>query len=243
MPAAKNIFILGGTALARQLASTLVQQGHTVTTALAGRTQNPTLPDGEVHIGALGGATGLRDKLDTLAIDILIDATHPFAAQISQNAFDATQNSNIKIARLQTPPWPQTDNWINCDTYTDAADVLPKGARVLLTIGRQNLHHFTPRTDCIFLARMIENPPITLPQNFIVHFARPPFTTDDEQRLMSGHKITHLVTKNAGGTTTQTKLDAAKNLDIDVLMIARPVLPQVRTFNRCDDLIQWLKTI
>lgn len=243
MPATKNIFILGGTALARQLARVLVQQGHAVTTALAGRTQNPVLPEGNVQIGALGGPTGLREKLDAMAVDILVDATHPFAAQISQNAFDAVKNSSINLARLQTLPWPNADNWITCATYADATDALPESARVLLTIGRQNLHHFTPRTDCTFIARMIEAPPLTLPGNFTPHFARPPFTLEDEQQLMRDHKITHLVTKNAGGTTTQTKLDAAKNLGIAVLMIARPTLPQVRTFNNYETLTDWLKTI
>lgn len=236
MPAAKNILILGGTALARQLATKLVQNGHTVTTALAGRTKNPILPEGNIKIGALGGTSGLAEKLNNMAIDLLIDATHPFASQISQNAFAATQTTGTKLARLQTKPWPNDPNWINCTSYSEAAKSLPANARVLLTIGRQNLHHFHTRSDCVFIARMIEAPDLALPENFTAHFARPPFSIDDERQLMRAHTITRLVTKNAGGTTTHSKLNAANTLGIKTLMIARPDLPPCQIFNSVDEL-------
>lgn len=240
MPAAKNIFILGGTALARQLADTLVSHGHIVTTALAGRTKNPQVPHGDLQIGPLGGIAGLGKNLSTRAIDLLIDATHPFASQISHNAFAAAQATSIRLTRLQTAPWTSNTNWINCASYEEAAKALPNHACALLTIGRQNIHHFHTRTDCTFLARMIEPPEIKLPKNFNPHFARPPFSIEAEKELMRTNTITHLVTKNAGGTATRAKIDAAKNLSIPTLMIARPDLPTCETFNNVDDLIDAL---
>ena len=47
---------------------------------------------------------------------------------------------------------------------------------------------------------------------------------------MSRNAITHLVTKNAGGSATEAKLQAAREGGIHVLMIARPVKPEVPVF-------------
>lgn len=241
MPVPKKILILGGTRLARQLAKELHDNNFAVTTALAGRTENPILPDGQVQIGTLGGISGLSEKLKT--VDALIDATHPFAAQISHNAYEAARTTNTPLARLQTPPWiDEYTRWINCNDYQQAAKMLPKNAVTMLTIGRQNLAAFTQRPDCMFHARMIEQPEIALPSNFTCHFARPPFSTASEQVFMQTHKITHLVTKNAGGAVTNTKLEAAKNLGIAILMIARPTLPEIDTFSTPTQITNWLTT-
>ena len=84
---------------------------------------------------------------------------------------------------------------------------------------------------------MIEAPPAALPEHWTLLRERPPFTVDGETVLMTSHGITHLVTKNAGGSATEAKLQAARNLGIPVLMIARPAKPEVPGFGAVDDLL------
>ena len=91
----QKILILGGTAEARLLAAQLIEEGHSVTTSLAGRTVDPVLPDGEVRIGGFGGADGLAAYLRDEQFDRMIDATHPFARRISENAIKASAMSGI----------------------------------------------------------------------------------------------------------------------------------------------------
>ncbi len=225
-----RILILGGTGEARALATALIAAGHAVTSSLAGRTKSPILPPGDTRIGGFGGATGLAAYLTDHGFDLLIDATHPFAADISTNATTAAASTHVPFLRYERVPWPKPESavWVELPDMALAANALPRGARVFLTVGRQELAPFLTRPDCRFLARMIEIPP-GLPSAWEVLSDRGPFTLDNEMALLRTHAITHLVSKNSGGAQVAAKLEAAANLKIPVLMIARPPLPPART--------------
>ena len=220
-----NILILGGTAEARDLAERLVAQGHAVTTSLAGRTQSPLLPPGEVRIGGFGGVAGLAATLRAGAVDWLVDATHPYAGQISLNAVAASRETGVPLLRILRPAWTPPDgaNWTHVETTSEAAACLPPGARVLLTTGHAGLEQFLAREDCQFIVRLIETPAMAIPPHARLLQSRPPYGLADEIALMDGERITHLVTKNSGGGQTAAKLDAAMRLGVKVIMIARPV--------------------
>lgn len=219
-----NILILGGTREARQLASRLVALGHDVTTSLAGRTQDPILPEGRLRMGPFGGIAGLCAYLRAAKIDRLIDATHPYAGQISFNAVAGAAASGIRLVRYMRAPWTQKpgQDWTLVDTAQQAADALPPGANVLLTTGHAGLETYIERDDCFLLVRVIEPPDFLLPRHAQLVQTRPPYTVEAEVALMRRHDITHLVSKNSGGAQTEAKLDAAAQLGVSVIMIARP---------------------
>jgi precorrin-6A/cobalt-precorrin-6A reductase len=219
-----NILILGGTREARQLAGRLVALGHDVTTSLAGRTQDPILPEGRLRLGPFGGVAGLTAYLRAANIDRLVDATHPYAGQMSSNAVAAAEESGTRLIRFMRTPWSQKpgQNWTLLETAQQAADTLPPGANVLLTTGHAGLETYLERDDCLFLVRVIEAPDFALPPHAQLIQTRPPHPFDAEVALMRRHGVTHLVSKNSGGTQTAAKLDAAAELGVNVIMIARP---------------------
>ncbi len=223
----RRILIVGGTTEARELAGLLVDAGYEVITSLAGRTDTPRFPAGIVRIGGFGGKEGLARYIRENCIDLLVDATHPFAAQISANCVAAAADADVPLIRLERPAWkkPEGATWIEAGTAQDAADALPRGARVLLTVGRQELGPFLAYTGCHYTARMIEVP-AGLPDDWRVIAARGPFTLEDELHLMQERGITHLVTKNSGGTQVAGKLEAAVQLSIPIIVIKRPRLPK-----------------
>nr|WP_314261896.1 cobalt-precorrin-6A reductase [uncultured Devosia sp.] len=220
-----KILILGGTAEARELANRLVALGHEVTTSLAGRTQDPILPQGGLRMGGFGGIPGLAAYLRVAGIETLVDATHPYAGQISINAVAAAQAVHVPLIRYMRPEWEQQigDDWITVETMVEAAAVLPHNADVLLTTGHAGLEHFLARDDCQFVVRTIEAPDMALPRHASLLQTRPPYGLIDEMALMEREGITHLVTKNSGGKQTSSKLEAARRLGVKVIMIARPV--------------------
>jgi precorrin-6A/cobalt-precorrin-6A reductase len=219
-----KILILGGTAEARRLANRLVEAGHDVITSLAGRTQDPILPAGGLRMGKFGGIPGLAAYLRIAGIERLVDATHPYAGQISINAVAAAQTSGVPLIRLMRPAWEQQvgDDWLTVATAAEAAAALPASADVLLTTGHTGLAHFLERDDCQFVIRTIEAPAMDLPGHAHLVQTRPPYTLVDEVALMEREGITHLVTKNSGGEQTAAKLEAARKLGVKVIMIARP---------------------
>ncbi len=234
-----RILILGGTAEARELAERLVAMGHDVINSLAGRTSDPRRPAGTLRVGGFGGIPGLAAYLRAHRIERVVDATHPYAGLISINAVAAASHAAVPLVRFMRPAWPQPEGveWINLEDAEHAAAALPTGSRALVTIGSGEIQPFYRRRDCAILARMIEPPDRTPPAHVEVLLARPPFTVEDELRLMQRQRITHLVTKNSGSDQTMAKLSAAEILGIYVIMIVRPLLPQATEVATVEDTI------
>ena len=231
-----RILVLGGTTEARELAGRLP-----VISSLAGRTSDPRLPAGEVRIGGFGGPDGLAAYLRSAGIDVLVDATHPFAARISANATVAAEATGVPLLVLRRPGWTAGpgDDWHRVPDLASAAAALPRlGRRVFLTTGRQGIGAFAGRDECWFLARSVEPPAAPVPRHLEVLLDRGPFTLDGERRLLRDHRIDVLVSKDSGGPAA--KLAAAREHEIPVLLIDRPPIRAVATVATVDEAVAWL---
>jgi precorrin-6A/cobalt-precorrin-6A reductase len=229
-----TVLVLGGTSEARELAAELAgRPGLRVISSLAGRVRDPALPAGEVRIGGFGGAAGLAGWARAHNVDAVVDATHPFAETISAHAVAACAQAGLPLLRLTRPGWLEQpgDDWHHVGSLDEAAAILPSlGTRVFLTTGRQGLAAFAaPRPASLaalwFLIRCVDPPSGAMPANREVLLARGPYTPDAERALMRRFDINVLVTKNSGGSLTEGKLAAARDLGIPVVMIRRPAGP------------------
>jgi precorrin-6A/cobalt-precorrin-6A reductase len=241
----KRVLILGGTGEAAQLAAqAALLQGVEVITSLAGRTRRPVTPSGRVRIGGFGGDAGLVDYIQEQRIDLLIDATHPFAAQISLNAATAAHVCGLPHLLLVRPPWEsmEGDCWIEVESIAAAVSILPSVAqRVFLTTGRQDLAAFAPLKDLWFLMRMIDPPtPDTLLPPGTLVLERGPFALEDERELLKTYAIGVIVSKNSGGDATYAKIRAARELALPVVMIQRPAIPGGEQVADVGAALEWL---
>lgn len=230
MPA-ERILILAGTAEARALANALVAEGRDVISSFAGVTRDPLLPQGRIHTGGFGGAEGLIEFLRRETITAVVDATHPFAAQMSAHADAACAALSISLLRLERPAWvPEVvQAWQGASSMDEAVSLIPQGSRVLVTTGRKGLGKLLSREDLSGLIRTIEPPDEILPPQWAVLLDRPPHALPTELELMQRQSITCLLTKNAGGDATSAKLSAAAQLGATVVMIERPFKPPCAT--------------
>jgi precorrin-6A/cobalt-precorrin-6A reductase len=241
----KRLLILGGTGDAAELAAkaSVIEQIEVIT-SLAGRTRNPQVPTGIVRFGGFGGEAGLVAYLREAKIDLLIDATHPFAAQISWNAATAAASCNIPFLMFIRPAWQRLpgDEWIEVDSVEAAASVLPKFAkRVFLTIGRQQLAPFARLDSIWFLMRLIDPPaPEALVPSGMILCDRGPFVLDNERQLLIEYQIDTLVSKNSGGDATYAKIIAARELGLKVVMVKRPPTPPGEKVSNVESAMQWL---
>ena len=239
-----HVLVLGGTAEAVALANAAARR-FDVTYSLAGRTQSPSLPDNvTVRTGGFGGIAALSAWLLKRDIDLVIDATHPFAEQISANAATACDMTGSPRLRLLRPAWTSVpgDDWREVTDIAAAARLLPEiGSCGFLSIGRQELAVFADVPGVSFVARSI-NPPDgdnALPGATWLT-GRGPFTMEQETTLLRDHGIDVVVSKNAGGDATYAKIAAARDLSIPVVMIARPAPPLGETVATVDAALEWL---
>lgn len=224
-----EVLLLGGTSEARAAAGRLAADpGIAVTLSLAGRTASPPAPDGPValRVGGFGGADGLAAALVAEGYDLVVDATHPFAATMGRNAAAAAARAGVPILRLERPAWvPEPgDRWHRVPDLAAAAAALPAGRLCFLTVGAESLAPFAARPDVPFLVRSIEAPTVRLANARHVR-ARGPFEEAAERAFMAENGVERLVTKNAGGAATAAKLAAARALGVPVVMVERPPRP------------------
>jgi precorrin-6A/cobalt-precorrin-6A reductase len=220
-----KILLLAGSGEGRRLAKRLHDAGHDVLASLAGATQEAVRYDCDVRTGGFGGDQGFQDFLTSFAPDAVIDATHPFAHQISKRTHRICEKAPIpylQVLRSEWVPGP-SDQWVMINAPVDAHRHIPKGSTVFLATGRQTLKEFGNLSDSHLICRQIDPPdgPFPFPNGeFLI--GRPPFSISDETRLFKQLEIDVLVVKNAGGDASRSKLDAARALNIPVVMINRP---------------------
>ncbi|MEI6251764.1 MAG: cobalt-precorrin-6A reductase [Mycobacteriaceae bacterium] len=236
-----RLLLLGGTGEARALAARL-HPDIEIISSLAGRVPDPALPAGPVRIGGFGGAEGLRNWLRDNDITAVVDATHPFAATITAHAAAACAELGVPHLVLSRPPWDSAGA-TRVRTDTEAAEVVAARGypRVFLTTGRSGVVAFAG-SDAWFLIRMVtELDAARLPRNHEVLLSRGPYRYDDESALLRLHRIEVLVTKNSGGVLTQAKLEAARALGVEVVMIDRPALPAgVQVVSSVAEAAEWV---
>ncbi|MCF6760488.1 cobalt-precorrin-6A reductase [Pseudomonas fragi] len=235
----KRILLLGGVTEALAIARTLGPQ-HVYSLAGVGRV--PTDLTCKVRVGGYGGAEGLARYIRDEGIDLLLDATHPYAAQISQNAALAAAASGIPCWALRRPAWvAQTgDDWREVADWSELVEALATFQRPLFTLGREpleHLHEIPP--EQFWTLRALDVYPGNVRCEVIG--ARGPFLIDDERMLFAQRRVDVLISKNSGSSATEPKLEVARERGVPVLILKRPELAQVdREFSTVEDLLESL---
>jgi precorrin-6A/cobalt-precorrin-6A reductase len=241
-----TVLLLAGTAEARHLAQAMARRSIPVLASLAGAVRQPLSQDVPTRIGGFGGEAGFIAVLEDSGITAVVDATHPFAAQITARTARICASRKIPCLRLERPGWTPGpgDEWTMIDDEAGAAAHVPPGATVFLATGRQTLEYFDGLQSRTLYCRQIDQAerPFPFPKGAFV-IGRPPFTVAGEEALFARLGIEWLVTKNSGGHENRTKLDAARNLGIRVLMIRRPDPSPGPKVETVEEAITWLEAL
>lgn len=235
--------ILGGIADASLLATEIARAGIDAVYSYGGRTRAPADQPLPTRIGGFGGVGGLADYIRREGITHVIDATHPFAAQMSRNAVEACAQTGTPLIALERAPWTRApdDKWIEAGDVAVAAAALPEApARVFLGIGRQHIAPFAARPQHAYTLRFVDPPEAPLPFAADVIVSRGPFTLDGELEMLRSRGIAWIVARNSGGDGARAKVDAARILDLPVIMISRPNLPKRLRVETVAEVMQWL---
>lgn len=223
-----TLLVLSGTSEGREIAATLHREGVSVIASLAGATRAPRAQQVPTRIGGFGGAEGFERFLQEQQISAVLDATHPFAAQISTRSAARCARLSIPYCLYLRPPWEPSaqDDWTTLHDESDAANHIADGSTVFLATGRKTLEKFDNLPSCRLICRQIDPPNGPFPfANGEFLIGRPPFSVADEVALFQRLGVDWLIVKNAGGSASFSKLEAARQLGIKVGMIARPDAP------------------
>ena len=240
-----NLLILGGTLEATALCNRLATLDVDATLSLAGRVDRPKRQPLPMRVGGFGGPDGLVTALRDMGITHVIDATHPFASQMSRNAVAACSAAEVPLVALVRAPWTSQpgDRWQHVPDIAGAVAALDQPAMtVMLAVGRMHLAEFAPNPQHQYLLRLVDPPkdPLPFPKATVL-VDRGPFTADGDQALMEQHAIDLVVSKNAGGAGAIAKITAAHALGLPVILIDRPEMSQRAEVGSVDAVLGWLR--
>jgi precorrin-6A/cobalt-precorrin-6A reductase len=238
-----HVLILGGTTEASALARVVAEHRLAAVFSYAGRVARPRPQPLPTRVGGFGGVDGLTEYLRTEAITHVVDATHPFAAGMSRNAITACARIGVPLVALTRPAWQrqQGDLWTSVAGIDDAVAALDRPAtRVMLALGRMHLAAFAVRPQHHYLLRLVDPADhLPLPDCSVV-IDRGPFTVSGDKALLLDHRIELVVSKNSGGDGARSKIDAARDLGLPVLMIDRPAIPDRDEVATSQEVLAWL---
>ncbi|MCD1586462.1 cobalt-precorrin-6A reductase [Halomonas sp. IOP_14] len=239
-----KILILGGTSEASALASAVAKRRLPAIFSYAGRVATPKPQPLPTRIGGFGGVNGLAAFVAQERITHIVDATHPFAAQMSSNVLAAAAQFGVKAIALTRPAWRPVngDQWQSVANIDEAVSALAgPPQRVLLAIGRMHLAVFAAQPQHHYVLRLVDPPTSPLPlADVSTVIDRGPFTLEGDLALLETQGIQRIVCKNAGGEGAASKLTAARTLGLPMVMIERPALPSRHEVHRIDDVFSWL---
>ncbi|MCQ9472716.1 cobalt-precorrin-6A reductase [Pseudomonas alliivorans] len=237
----KRILLLGGITEALAIARTL---GPEHIYSLAGVGRVPTDLKCQLKIGGYGGAEGMALYIREQGVDLLLDATHPYAAQISHNAARAANSAGIPCWALRRTAWTAGpgDDWREVADWSELVAALAPFKRPFFTLGREPLQHLEEIPEHQFWTlRALDSYPGN--ERCDVIGARGPFQLEDERQLFEQRQIDVLISKNSGSDSTEPKLDIARERGVPVLILKRPELPEVdRVFRTVDEVLRALES-
>jgi precorrin-6A/cobalt-precorrin-6A reductase len=225
-----RILVLGGTTEASAFARESARRpDFAATLSLAGRTEAPADRSVPTRIGGFGGVDGLIRWLADNAIEAIVDATHPFAAEMTRHAAAAAAATGLPLIGLRRPGWPRRpgDRWVEVpDLDAAAAAIGETPKRVLVTLVRRGLAGFEAAPHHHYVIRTIDHPGDLdgLPDHSLI-LDPGPFDLDGERNLMTIARIEVLVTGNCGGAASRPQIEAARDLGLPVVMVAPPPPP------------------
>lgn len=226
------------------LAEAVARAGIDATYSYGGRTRAPATQQLPTRVGGFGGASGLAEYIDRQEITHVVDATHPFAAEISRNAVVACATTATPLIALERAPWTKApgDNWIEVADIASTVTALPvERTRVFLAIGRQHIAPFGAKPQHAYTLRFVDAPQEPLPfATGDVIVSRGPFAFADELEMMRSRRIEWVVARNSGGSGARAKIDVARELRLPVVMLRRPEMPDRPRVESVAEVLQWL---
>ena len=184
-------------------------------------------------------------------INLVIDASHPYAENVSRSILNVTQKLEIKYVRFEREMLDYGDeNVFKFETLQEMNDFVLKyeNKNILSTLGSNNLEEIKvmseknnlfvrilPTTSSIQKAENLGY----LPKNIIA--MQGPFSKNMNIAMLKDFKIDYLITKESGETGGELqKVEACQECGVKILAIKRPVLNYGIFFHTIEELIEYI---
>ena len=227
-----EVLLFGGTTEGRRLAEWLAAEGWQVTLCVAteyGARLAPDRPEIRVSARRLD-RSGMRELMGGRPYVCVVDATHPYAVEVTENIRAAAEEAGLAYRRLLRT----SDGEDECHKAGNMAEaakmLLEMPGNVLLTTGSKELAPFAvPELVERCYPRVLPMPDslehclaLGFPPAHIICM-QGPFTKELNTAMLRQFHIRTLVTKDSGGYGGfSAKAEAAREAGCALLVVERP---------------------
>ncbi len=248
----KKIFLIAGTEDGRELAGFLLSMGYDVTASVVssyGRQLLERYEGLKINDRRLD-AEELSAYIDEHGIEAVVDASHPYAENVSSNVMKVCREKKLPCIRYERGEHELNyDKIYHANNYDAAADLAAKLGRIIfLTTGSRSLKVFVERLkDCEVIARVLPTAAVLTecerlgmtPKNIVAMLG--PFSRELNAAMFRQFRAEVIVTKDGGSIGgVDEKVEAASMLGLPVVMIDRPKLHYDNETNSFDGVIKFI---
>ncbi len=226
-----KVFIFGGTTEGRIEAENSIKKGYDVTVSVATDMGAEELKGLSVNV--LVGRMGVAQMEAAIAgYDTVIDATHPYATEVTRNIQKACVNSDMTYQRIERDTAYEGDmprHFFYAVTHAEAAEyLLHTEGNILLTTGSKNLSDYGGLAPERLYARVLPTHEALdlcdsagIPKSHIIAM-HGPFSKEINSAMIREYNIKHLVTKQSGATGGfPEKVQAVSDNDIELVVVKK----------------------
>ena len=224
-----RIVIFSGTTEGRLLSHLLAEKGAAVTVCVA--TEYGCEEQGEAPgVTILTGRKTVEEMAELLqGSDLCVDATHPYAVEVTKSVRRAWSEAGVPYRRLLRDRSADTDALV-VDSAEAAAELLAdREGNILLATGMKELPAFAGISPARLYPRVLPTGDsiAACERAGIPHrngiAMQGPFSRELNEALIRQFHIVYLVTKDGGKAGGfQEKVQAAENTGIELVLIRRP---------------------
>ncbi|WP_269622527.1 precorrin-6A reductase [Prochlorococcus marinus] len=257
----QHIWLLSGTGEGPLIAKALISKGWKVSVSVVTVQASQSyahLPLESLWIGALDGPDGIRlllakTKEKKQGFDVIIDATHPFAAVISSNLKTVCQELNQPLIRFERSCRTSSKAFL-IKTYEELLNFDLSGKRILFAIGSRSLPeaiNLASQGGATVFARVLPTVEgltkalaCELPESHIAVLKPLLGKTigEFESGLCRNWEITGVVARQSEGQTQMVWQNIAKEQKLDLWLISRPrVSKEVSVFHTISEMFEYLR--
>lgn len=251
------IVVVAGTSDARELALRIQQEGYPLLTTVVTENAAKSMEEAglPVQVGRLT-ASDFVELVKSKGIQAIVDASHPYAEEASKNAMNGAREAHIPYIRYERESlaYQQHPKLTVVSDYQQAAEVAAERRGVImLTTGSKTLQIFTKKLlglpDTTLVARMLPRvdnmqkcEELGIEQKNIIAM-QGPFSKELNRALYQHYNVTLMITKESGKVgAVDEKVEAALELGIETIMIARPAIEYGNTYSDFEGVLQALQT-
>ena len=249
------IFVAAGTQDGRQLAGYLLEHGLKVTASVVSSYGEQLLREYKgikINDRPLD-EDGLAEYLEKEQAKLFVDASHPYAENVSKNGIAACKRIGIPYIRYERQSTPITYENVHYvpDSKAAAKKAAELGNRIFLTTGSRNLELFSTSEylkDCSLTVRVLPTAEVIAmcerlgftPKQIIA--MQGPFSKALNEAMFKQYEAQVIVTKNSGTIGgADTKFAAAEALGLPVVLIDRPKVSYGQVAGSFEDVLAFIR--